>query len=60
MTIDTDITTNNLPAVVKMNTEIFKIMLSDYRVQIASIGVSKWSSSLGVDYYLSIEAMTKN
>lgn len=55
MTIEDDIKKSELPFPVRIVLAEFKVIPADYRVEIASDGITKWSSNVGVDYYIGLK-----
>lgn len=49
-----NIVINELSKVVKTNVADLKLIMCDYHVQIAEYGMSKWESSVGVEYYIGL------
>jgi NADH dehydrogenase/NADH:ubiquinone oxidoreductase subunit G len=55
MTIEEDVKKSELPFPVRIVLAEFRVLPVDYRVQIASAGITRWHSNVGVDYYIGLK-----
>ena len=58
MTIDTDIKINNLDGkALKIGVSELKLLPADYNVKMSTMGVSCWTSNIGVVYYVGLDVV---
>ena len=57
ISLTTDITTNELKKPLKLNVSDLRLVSADYAVKISSKGMSGWTSSTGIEYYIGVFAV---